>query len=537
MTSTVTRRGVALLLLALAATAPLPAVADGMYFPEKSHVVPVAIPAQRAILVHRNGVETLTVESTLDARGQAFGWVVPVPATPTSVEKGTRGPLDVLDRVTGPEVVHGTGFSRGAGPWALLFLGLLLLSRARLLRAGFTGRGIFDVLMIWVAGLFVFSLTLGVRGSVTKGGGGGFKASLDREAPTIPGVHASPTRRVGSYEVTVLRADAAGALGRWLEANGFATLPPGGAPVVEAHVREGWSFVAVRLLREEEGRAAPHPLRIVFPAAAPIYPMRLTALAGGVTAVRLYVVMEGGGSGPGLATIFRDRFPRVVRGAATPPGAGGWARGEGLGTDLLHPRLLADLWDGCTLTRLEGKFRPGDMERDIVLAGAPAGPHLARFWSAEGARDAAARWSLLPWACLAFVLLFVPPAHLPLKGRRGTPFLHGLLALTLGAGAVFLAVRWTLPVIAVEEVPYSYSGARGHPWQNIPGSPPLDLRGRTAAECEDLVRQEFSKRWLPPPSVGDSPGEFEVLDTGDSPTIRFYGEHGEPLDGWVPETR
>ena len=498
--------------IAVAALAllPVPVLADGMFFPERVRPVPLSIPAQRAIVVFRNGVESLTVESTLDAKGQSFGWVIPVPAKPTAVERATRGPLDVLDRATEPDIVHETGFARGSPTWVFLFLAFLLLSRAALVRLGWKDRGFLAVFTLALP--FLLLLAVPNLGSARLSKSIGFGPTAG--TPSIPGVRAEPTRRVGAYEVTVLQADDAGSFARWLEASGFAALPAAGGPIVDAHVREGWSFVAVRLAREEEGRAAPHPLRIVFPAKEPVYPMRLTALAGGTTAVRLHVISDEGRTAPGLEVGVRDRL-HVIPELSTQTG---WARGTGLGLVLAHPRLVPDLWEGCVLTRLDGSFTPATMDRDIALRPSSSDPFRARYWSEKGARDTAAAYSLVPWVALSFVLLLVPPALLPLKGRSGNPFLPCLLVLSLAAGGAFLVIRASLPTIEVKVVRDYEPGDVSQVSVMSAFAPGMDL---------DKFVQDRVPR-------GDSPGQAEILERRGERVVRFYGVAGEPKDWTQP---
>ena len=57
---------------------------DGKYFAEKAYKVPPDIPSQRAILIYKDGSEKLIIESALEAQGQEFGWIIPLPAKPTA---------------------------------------------------------------------------------------------------------------------------------------------------------------------------------------------------------------------------------------------------------------------------------------------------------------------------------------------------------------------------------------------------------------------------------------------------------------------
>ena len=88
--------------LVLAFALAPPALADGCFFKNRGFPVPPSIPAQRALIVHRDGKELLVVESTLDAEGQTFGWVLPLPARPTDLREATPGALDTLDLATRP---------------------------------------------------------------------------------------------------------------------------------------------------------------------------------------------------------------------------------------------------------------------------------------------------------------------------------------------------------------------------------------------------------------------------------------------------
>lgn len=67
------------------------ASADGKYFPQNAYKVPPAIPTQRTILVYRDGIETLIIESALEGPGQEFGWVIPLPSRPTRFEEASPG--------------------------------------------------------------------------------------------------------------------------------------------------------------------------------------------------------------------------------------------------------------------------------------------------------------------------------------------------------------------------------------------------------------------------------------------------------------
>ena len=79
--------------------------ADGKYFPEKAYKAAPAIPSQRAILVYRNGIEKLVIESSLYGKGQEFGWVIPLPSKPTEYEKTSPGLIKTFSLVLQPDII------------------------------------------------------------------------------------------------------------------------------------------------------------------------------------------------------------------------------------------------------------------------------------------------------------------------------------------------------------------------------------------------------------------------------------------------
>ncbi|WP_405893512.1 DUF2330 domain-containing protein [Streptomyces sp. NBC_00104] len=108
--------------------------------------------------------------------------------------------------------------------------------------------------------------------------------------------------RLGPFDVARLTATDSGALGDWLDENGFA-LPDRLDTALEPYVRRKWEYVAIRLAPEDsegsEGSAAStplsgtlDPLHLTFASDEPVYPMRLSRLAATPQALGLYVLAE-----------------------------------------------------------------------------------------------------------------------------------------------------------------------------------------------------------------------------------------------------
>ena len=57
----------------------LPATGNGKYWPTDAFPKTPTIPTQRAMIVFRDGVETLVVESTFQTDSPGVGWVLPLP--------------------------------------------------------------------------------------------------------------------------------------------------------------------------------------------------------------------------------------------------------------------------------------------------------------------------------------------------------------------------------------------------------------------------------------------------------------------------
>lgn len=119
----------------------------------------------------------------------------------------------------------------------------------------------------------------------------------DGSAGAAPGegaVDVVGRERLGPFDVARLTATDSGALGDWLDDNGFA-LPDRLETALEPYVRRKWEYVAIRLAPEEAAGDVPlggtlDPLHLTFASDAPVYPMRLSKLATTPQALDLYVL-------------------------------------------------------------------------------------------------------------------------------------------------------------------------------------------------------------------------------------------------------
>ncbi len=342
----------------LAVTIPVSLWADGCHFPKVGRVA--AIPAQRALIVHRNGEETLVVESGLDSPSAELGWVIPLPSEPTDLKPVSPGALKTLTLCLQPKVVTEI---QGLG---IAFAGLLVAAGLFLRKAGHRDAGLI-LIVLPVLALFLSAFTLSARLCASPGG-----------SDHLPGIDIRQEVDVGDYRVTVLKADDAKTLDAWLVSNGLAGLQPEARAIVDGYIRDRWCFSVAVLKRNAGGSSIPHPLQMTFRTVEPVYPMRLTALARSTPFFELFIMADGKASHPVLETEFCDRY--------VPSGTGDEAKSRGVtyAQDLGHPRLTPLMWDGCVLTKLSGRLTPAQMGEDLIFGQMPFSPSR-RMLFAQGA--------------------------------------------------------------------------------------------------------------------------------------------------------
>ena len=119
------------------------------------------------------------------------------------------------------------------------------------------------------------------------------------------------TATVGSYTISILRPSRPDGLDGWLAENGFAALPEAAGPIIADYISQGWVFAAIKLTRGESGANAPHPIKLAFAAKEAVYPMKLTAIAGGKPAFELFVIGNDRAACDMLEEEFCDRFSKT----------------------------------------------------------------------------------------------------------------------------------------------------------------------------------------------------------------------------------
>lgn len=172
-------------------------------------------------------------------------------------------------------------------------------------------------------------------------GGGGEDGSGGVGAPTggAPGVETVASQKLGPLRVVTLRSRSTRALEAWLRENRF-PLPDGLSSGTQSYLDEGWDLLVTKLRPAAAGTplSSLQPLAIRFPAARPVYPLRLSRLAeaGSTARVDLFAPwkVDVGGYGPvveedevpasdrtgtGVFLAFAGRVSRAAAGGALRP--------------------------------------------------------------------------------------------------------------------------------------------------------------------------------------------------------------------------
>lgn len=188
----------------------------------------LAEPEQQAVLQFDGTRETLYLSVRYEGDAANFGWLVPVPARP-EVEEAPAG----------------------------LVADIANFEYQLRLEAWKAGR-------LPPAGVLTFG-----------GGGGGGKAAKPEPVEVVE------TKRLGAFDVAVLRASEAGALEGWLTRHGFALPDTDAARAILAHyVEADMYFCAARVALGKRKRRGGWltPLTLSFATGRPFFPLRISAL-------------------------------------------------------------------------------------------------------------------------------------------------------------------------------------------------------------------------------------------------------------------
>ncbi len=497
------------------------AYGDGCYVPELAVRKIPEIVAQHAVLSWKDGVETLVISSALDSEAQTLGWIIPVPAVPTTMEKATPGALKTLDFCIQPKITHDLSREVRATFIAVFVVNLLC-------GTWFFKRKRFGDLLLLLLLLFVCSgLLLPALG--TAGAGAATKASS---------VQIGNTATVGSYAISILKPSQPNGLDGWLAENGFASLPEAAGPIIGDCISQGWVFVAIKLTRGESGANAPHPIKLAFASKEAVYPMKLTSIAGGKPGFELFVVGDDRAACDTLEEEFCDRFSKTENKEWPKPESPFIFSGQTTRCNIGHPAICSLMWDNCVLTKIVGKMDSASMTKDIHFAWKPFTSHQDHFFTQYGAGCVAV--ILFVFAVGGWNVLSMKDYARGLIPSIVKRLLPGIAGSAIIAGLCFAF----LPKLGNSEVQIPWGGRHAEyfltsnfeDWlKNQP-----EVLARTESEIADfllrslhdniknetLIRNGIAGGEL---KVEDSPGNFTVEKQADKVIVRVYDRFGTPV--------
>jgi hypothetical protein len=502
-------RACLLLVVCLAGTA----WADGKVFSTRAMVVDT--PDQRALLWWADGRERLVIETAFAGEGDAFAWVVPLPAPPR-IEAVSPGVLRTLEVQLAPqlEIRAQSSYILAIYLLALFAVVTLLACRARPLAPGLR----LLLLVIGLFGAFFFMLPLGLGGAGSLGGG----------------VTLHARERVGAYDVVTVSATDTGDALAWLDRHGF-RVAPGAREEIEAYLREGWVLAVGRLAATEgAARRTAHPLLFEFRSDAPVYPLRLTGIDNGPLALDLFVFGPARAACDRLATVHcvRTEFPE-------PPEwpdfwSGDWE------AQVHHPGLRRIVAGAAVVTRLSGTLAPEEMRADLRLEWEEFSVVRTTLYTPRAARTAALNkgswFALLALGVAALIGAVLDVVRL--SGRRPRPELSQTRrrALRVWCAALVFGV---------------VGGLTDYVVMDVTDTPPVDViraevsrhieiadriaSAPTLTEARRLAAAEWRGKTNlydgRPVREEDSPGNYLMRERDGRPAYVFYDANGAEFEG------
>jgi hypothetical protein len=412
-----------ILVIAILAQPVQSALADGIYIPQRAVPKIPEIPAQRAALAWKDGTETLLISSSLDSPSQSLGWIIPLPAVPSEIEKTTPGALKTLDFCIQPRITF--DLSRELiEAIVVCFVVCLAIGTLLFRRQEFTKVMIIYMILIIYGGIMLPAI--GSSGSSS--------------ANTAGKIIVESSTMVGSYDIKILRAEKTGDLQSWLDENEFAALPPAAEKTITDYISQGWVFAAIRLTRAESGLGSPHPIKLVFKSLEPVYPMRLTALAGGSPKLEIFVFADSRATCNLLEMEFCDRFSKKQLSNTSDTERPAYFEGDNTDLKIGHAALCEMMWNGCVLTKLSGDVTAESMTDDIRLRWQPFSAYQHHYYTSKGAWQIV--WTVFIWMSGAWLLITMILWRKRIRQSGGTR--SYLTRVLLPPIAVFALCGWIL---------------------------------------------------------------------------------------------
>ncbi len=413
--------------------------ADGKFFPRTEVADEPGITAQRAVIAYRDGIETLIVQSDVTGEGDSFGWLLPLPAEPATIEPCAPYTLHGIGQVIHPRMARSPTFLLALSIVLLFVIVVTCIDYLRKVAKTNERVSAMGILIAILGTVLIASILL---------------PSLARARALGGNVELLQTTQAGVYEITVLKGTGTG-IKDWLISNRF-TCPPKAVPVFDDYAAKDWVFLAAKVSADADHSLTHHPLKVTFPTDKTIYPLRLTGVNAEPLQLDLYVIGDKQAMAAGLRPWFCDTFAKY---AETYAGSNDDFDAYRYETPEIYeaetywapigiPAVSDSMWPGCVLTRLHGRLDTSAMQDDLELHWIDREPMYATVYS----RANAWRWSGV-MASLTFAGLFAVYTWIAARKRWTWPtLLKRKLALITGASLLGAGILFaTLDVVPVKE--------------------------------------------------------------------------------------
>lgn len=512
------------------------ALADGkFFFPSVGAEKDPGIPFQRAIIAYRDGVENLIIESAVDAPGGDFGWVIPLPAEPTSIAQCKAGTLKATYQLVCPRIEAQTeGGLATAGSLVLLcsLLACLIIARSR--HKDEAPLSVLTKIVLVFLVCFLFNSVL--LNSMGRAG-----------IAVAPGVAVLQHQQVGNYDVKVITGESSDSILEWALENGF-RVPQEAKPVLDEYIQAKWCFAAAQIHSDDKGLLAPHPLKFTFQTPKAVYPMKLTGVGAIDMQLDLYIIGEKRSLVPPLDLISCDTYrpSHNYRLGMLDDDVkkkfnvefGKQYKAEDVGIIMGHPELTSLMWSGCTVTHLRKKLRPDQMQTDYEIDWASSHPTRKKLYTPGALRNHSRAIAYL------FASAVLLPATIVVSMRTGTQFrTYRWMLKAIGAGFIVGALAgvityaWLPRATPVpenrREAVQAWLMSHNLPWIYADILTELS-RSESAIDAErfaDWWRQQLSSNEYldQQPQQGDLPGGYEISKKGADLVLTIYDEYATPI--------
>jgi len=495
--------------------------ADACFVPKMVKKLP-NIPTQRALVKYRGGTETLIIESTLDGNGRDYGWIIPVPNQPKKIEKVSPGFLKTLSLQLQPKI-H---YQPHPKPFDIyiytLYTFLVLIACFIFMRWG-AKRSILPLIlivffMIWFPNIYSY------WDSPT-----GPESSLLMD----PFVKTKSREVVGNYDIFILEVRDSSELNSWLDRNGLSHFPPKATGIIDDYIAQGWYFTVAKLNTDSVGIATPHPLLLTFESDRPVYPMKLTALAGSNVYLELFVVsdQEAVPINYDITKEYCNYFDyNQIPASDFHSESSGSKRFVPrkffkIHQEIAHSDAFEMLWDGCVVTKIADTVTSNDMKADMFFRFKEAVPFQKQLYTPKAKFDKA-YFNTLWLTSIGAILLTI--SYRLIRKRWNIPGMAVVwLLLLISCAAVFIstyvsleetsdfyAVKTSLRKGSSIGITYLFAFPEKRPSN---GEELIDFLNRKGI-VNDITKE--------PIILEDSPGNIVVEQTGNKYNVKLCLENG-----------